>query len=137
MLWIGDFAPVIARARSSPAPNRLSRRVGGLGGGPPAAAPGSGQDVQIDDETWSETAFYGFTHRGFFNLTRKVDGDGSSMDPLQVRYVCGRMRTITPTAHRWGVRTRAPPPLPSQAAVLKQLQLDKEVERVTSTSSQP
>ena len=32
---------------------------------------------------WSETAFYGFTHRGFYNLTRKADG-AEAMDPLQV-----------------------------------------------------
>jgi hypothetical protein len=50
-----------------------------------AAAASASKDL-IDDETWSATAFYGFTHRGFYNLTRKADGDShDGMDPLQVR----------------------------------------------------
>ena len=60
--------------------------------------------MQVDEESWSETAFYGFTHRGFYNLTRKDNADGQGgMDPLQ-------------------------------AAVLKQLQLDKEKERAEAAS---
>ena len=49
------------------------------------AAPPATPADQINDETWSETAFYGFTHRGFYNLTRKADDSTDAMDPLQVR----------------------------------------------------